>query len=79
MVSCAEQILQSISEIDELTTRLGLLGGVAALGVGAHFARRGLEKHNMRQAGFVMHPTSVNHMIHPETGQVKRIPRWYDR
>ena len=72
----AEQILL---EVDDLTTRLGLLGGVAALGVGAHFARRGLEKANMRHAGFVAHPTSVNHMIHPETGQVKRIPRWYDR
>ncbi len=74
----AESILQSLSEMDDMTARLGLLGGAVALGIGGHFAHRGLEKRNMYQAGFVMHPHSPNHMVNPATGQIKRIPRWYD-
>ena len=63
---------------DNPGTAAAILGGAAALGVAGHYAHRSLERDNLKKAGFVQHPTSKSHMIHPGTGQVKRLPRWFD-
>lgn len=58
-------------------TGLAAAGVTVGIAAGLHMAHRAAERRSLAKAGFVNHPYTRNLMIHPDTGQTARIPRWY--